>query len=41
VAGRASVRDQAQKVGVRVTDLSKIENGQLDCGDYPAKKLMR
>jgi transcriptional regulator with XRE-family HTH domain len=36
-----TLRDLAPKVGVGFTYISKIENGKLDCGDYPSEALIR
>jgi HTH-type transcriptional regulator, competence development regulator len=35
-----TLRDLAAKVGVGFTYLSKVENGRLDCGDYPSEELI-
>ncbi len=35
-----TLRDLAPRVGVGFTYLSKVENGRLDCGDYPSEKLI-
>src|SRR5947209_5087915 len=36
-----TLRDLAPKVGVGFTYISKIENGNLDFGDYPSEALIR
>lgn len=36
-----TLRDLAPAVGVGFTYISKIENGELDFGDYPGEALIR